>query len=64
MKYTKSPLDFEAQADRLLGRGLVADRDLLIRRLQSVSYYRSYQAIYIPTASRNPTILSTGSNSI
>lgn len=46
MNYTKAPLDFEAQADRLLGRGLVADRDLLIHRLQSVSYYRLSGYLY------------------
>ncbi|MDG5816803.1 Abi family protein [Chitinispirillales bacterium ANBcel5] len=40
MKYTKPPLTFEAQADLLLERGLIADRTTLIKRLESVSYYR------------------------
>jgi abortive infection bacteriophage resistance protein len=38
--YTKKPLTLEQQADRLLGRGLVADRDELIARLKVVNYYR------------------------
>lgn len=40
VKYQKEPLSLEAQADRLLDRGLIADRDELIHRLQSVNYYR------------------------
>ena len=40
MEYRKEPLSLEAQADRLLERGLVADRALLVRRLQVVNYYR------------------------
>lgn len=40
MEYTKQALSFEAQADRLLERGLIADRDELVRRLSTVSYYR------------------------
>jgi len=40
MTYTKPPLTYEEQADLLLGRGMVADRALLIERLQQVSYYR------------------------
>lgn len=40
MEYCKEPLSLEAQADRLLGRGLVADRALLIQRLRAVNYYR------------------------
>jgi abortive infection bacteriophage resistance protein len=40
MRYTKPPLTYEQQADLLLQRGLVADRALLIQRLQSVNYYR------------------------
>jgi abortive infection bacteriophage resistance protein len=39
-RYEKEPLSFEAQADKLLGRGLQADRAMLITRLQAVSYYR------------------------
>jgi abortive infection bacteriophage resistance protein len=40
VKYDKGALTFEEQAARLLDRGLVAERSLLIARLQSVSYYR------------------------
>lgn len=40
MEYLKNALSFEAQADKLLERGLSADRDELIRRLEAVSYYR------------------------
>ncbi|MFA4836703.1 MAG: Abi family protein [Dehalococcoidia bacterium] len=40
MKYLKPALTFEQQADKLLERGLVADRTELLARLKSVSYYR------------------------
>jgi abortive infection bacteriophage resistance protein len=40
MKYSKPPLSFEAQADLLISRGLIADRLMLISRLKSASYYR------------------------
>jgi abortive infection bacteriophage resistance protein len=40
LKYEKRPLSFEAQADQLLERGLVASRQELIDRLQRVNYYR------------------------
>lgn len=40
MKYAKPPLSLEQQADQLLRRGMDGDRDLMIARLQSVSYYR------------------------
>jgi abortive infection bacteriophage resistance protein len=40
MKYTKPPLTLEQQADQLLRRGMIGDRDLMIARLRSVSYYR------------------------
>lgn len=40
MEYTKPPLSYESQADLLLERGMVAERDLLIERLSRVSYYR------------------------
>lgn len=40
MKYDKQPLTHEEQADRLISRGLDADRDVLVARLRSVSYYR------------------------
>lgn len=40
MKYAKPPLTLEEQADLLLARGMTGDRDLMIERLRSVSYYR------------------------
>lgn len=46
MRYSKSPLTFEQQADLLLQRGLEADRDQLIRRLQSTNYFRLSGYLY------------------
>ncbi len=40
MKFTKPALTFEQQADRLLERGLMADREVLLRRLNATSYFR------------------------
>lgn len=40
MRFTKPALSFPDQADHLLSRGLQADRDTLIRRLEQVNYYR------------------------
>ncbi len=40
MKYTKLPKTFEEQADILIERGLIADKKLLVERLNSVNYYR------------------------
>ena len=40
MRYAKPPLTIEDQADLLLSRGLIAERDLLVERLRVVSYYR------------------------
>ncbi|HAQ60797.1 TPA: hypothetical protein DCR49_02145 [Candidatus Delongbacteria bacterium] len=40
MEYVKKPLSFEQQADLLLSRGLIADKDDLIKKLNSVNYYR------------------------
>lgn len=40
MKYQKEALTFEDQAQRLFDRGLEANLEELIRRLQAVSYYR------------------------
>ncbi len=41
MKYSKPALSFEQQAQRLLDRGLIApDKNLLIKRLSTVNYYR------------------------
>jgi abortive infection bacteriophage resistance protein len=40
MRYVKPALTFEAQADQLILRGLLADRADLIATLKSISYYR------------------------
>jgi abortive infection bacteriophage resistance protein len=40
MEYLKGHLPLAEQADRLLDRGLLADKDELVRRLAAVSYYR------------------------
>jgi len=46
MKYEKPPLTFEQQADRLIQRGLIANRDFLIDRLKNVNYYRLSGYLY------------------
>jgi len=46
MEYSKPALTFEEQADRLLSRGLIADRDTLISRLKVVNYYRLSGYLY------------------
>lgn len=40
MEYCKKPCLLEEQADKLIQRGLLADRGEIIHRLQSVNYYR------------------------
>lgn len=40
MEYNKPPLTYSQQAEHLLDRGMEGDRDLMVQRLQSVSYYR------------------------
>jgi abortive infection bacteriophage resistance protein len=40
VQYAKPAITYEQQADQLLNRGMIADRGLLIQRLQQVSYYR------------------------
>ena len=40
MLYAKPPLTYDAQADLLITRGLVANRDTLIGYLKRVNYYR------------------------
>lgn len=46
MKYTKPPLAFDQQADLLIGRGLIADKNLLIERLKAVNYFRLSGYLY------------------
>ncbi len=55
MKYDKPPLTFEQQADLLIKRGLLADRDILVTRLQAVNYYRLSGYIY-PFRQQDDTI--------
>lgn len=40
MRYTKPPLSFEQQAELLISRGLIADKDELVSKLRVVNYYR------------------------
>jgi abortive infection bacteriophage resistance protein len=40
VKYTKPALTFDQQADLLLGRGLVADKQQLVTRLEATSSFR------------------------
>jgi len=40
MKYPKIPLSLDKQADLLIKRGLVTNRDMLIECLEAVNYYR------------------------
>ena len=46
MIYPKKALTFEKQAKLLLDRGLIADQDELLTRLQAVSYYRISGYLY------------------
>ena len=63
MQYAKPAISFADQADLLISRGLIANRDELIRRLEAVNYYRlsGYlypfrQRITTPNAAGKPTI--------
>ncbi len=40
MRYEKLHLSFDEQAEILMGRGLIAEKEELIKRLKSVNYYR------------------------
>ncbi len=46
MRYTKHPLTFEKQADRLIKRGLITEKQHLISILQGVNYYRLSAYLY------------------
>ena len=46
MEYNKPPISFDAQAELLLQRGLIADKSILIERLKSVNYYRLSGYLY------------------
>lgn len=40
MQYDKKPLSFAQQADQLIKRGMEGDREIIIKRLRDVNYYR------------------------
>ena len=46
MEYKKHPLSFGEQADLLISRGLIADRNILIETLKNVNYYRLSGYLY------------------
>jgi len=46
MQYQKPPLSFEDQASLLMQRGLMADRAVLVSRLNAVNYYRLSAYLY------------------
>src|SRR5271157_2501643 len=46
MEYTKPPLTFQEQAEKLLSRGLIADKEELVKRLKCVNYYRLSGYLY------------------
>ena len=46
MYYEKPPLTFEEQAQKLIGRGLIADADEIVKRLRVVNYYRLSAYLY------------------
>lgn len=58
MRYSKEPLRLEDQAQRLLDRGVVADKSELIRRLQAVNYYRLSGYLYHYRSSDGENFLS------
>jgi abortive infection bacteriophage resistance protein len=46
MRYSKPPLSYKQQAELLLSRGLIADENELINRLENVNYYRLSAYLY------------------
>jgi len=46
MKFDKPPLILEQQADLLISRGLIADKEVLMQRLAVVNYYRLSTYLY------------------
>jgi abortive infection bacteriophage resistance protein len=46
MRYSKPPLSYKQQAELLLSRGLIADKNELINRLENVNYYRLSAYLY------------------
>lgn len=62
MKYQKPALTFDAQADQLIARGLVAERGQLIEILSSVNYYRLSGYLFRFRDSTNPDLFVEGTN--
>lgn len=54
MIYSKPFKTFSEQADRLIGRGLVADRDGLIKSLEKIGYYR-FTGYLVPYKNQDDT---------
>jgi abortive infection bacteriophage resistance protein len=46
LQYNKPPLTFAEQATLLIERGLLAEKDILVKRLQQVNYYRLSGYLY------------------
>jgi len=46
INYSKSPLKYEEQADLLVSRGLIADKNQLIEILKKINYYRISGYLY------------------
>jgi len=46
MKFDKPPITIEQQANLLLSRGLIADKEVLMNRLTAVNYYRLSTYLY------------------
>lgn len=46
MKFDKPPLSLEEQADLLISRGLITDKEVLMQRLAVVNYYRLSTYLY------------------
>ena len=61
MKYLKPSLSYEQQADRLIERGLVADKTLLVDVLSNVSYYH-FSAYLFPFKQEKSDYLVPGTS--
>jgi len=46
VEYKKHPLSFGEQAELLISRGLIADRNILIKILKNVNYHRLSGYLY------------------
>lgn len=61
MDYTKLATTFPQQADKLISRGLIADKDILIERLRAVSYFRLSGYLF-PFRNKNDDNFKDGTN--